>query len=185
MTNLEKYVHHYCSRELKETQNRLVGVDQLSFEEQALIYKYTEDGYEAVNEKLRITKGKGSSDFGKFLDRTLAKLPNYEDIAYRAANLTAGELQRYLDAKANDIIIIEYPFISASKSKMIANQFRNNCQFRVFSRSGKDIEAFAKYGTSHPQNEKEILFRPNCKFRVLEVTKQGHKTLITLLEEVK
>ena len=52
----------------------------------------------------------------------------------------------------------------------------------IYSRTGKNIEAFAKYGIYHPQNEKEILFRPNLRFKVLQVTKQHHKTLITLEE---
>jgi len=52
----------------------------------------------------------------------------------------------------------------------------------IYSRTGKNIEAFAKYGIYYPQNEKEILFRPNLRFKVLQVTKQHHKTLITLEE---
>lgn len=52
----------------------------------------------------------------------------------------------------------------------------------IFSRTGKSVEEFAKYGTYHPQNEKEILFRPNLRFKVLQVTKQDAKTLITLEE---
>jgi hypothetical protein len=184
MTKLEEYVRHYCSRELIEVLKKPANTAHLGVEEQALIYKYTEDGYEALNENLRVSSGRDYSVFGKFLDRTLAKLPDFEDIVYRAVNLTAYEMQKYLDAHANNSILVEHSFISASKSKAVAYEFGNSCQFRIFSRSGKDIEAFAKYGAHHPQNEKEVLFRPNCKFGILEVTNQGNKTLITL-EEVK
>jgi len=184
MTKLEEYVRNYCSRELIEARKKSATIGYLSSEEHALIYKYTEDGYESVNEKLRLSDGRDYSDFGKFLDRTLAKLPDYEDIAYRAVNLTPFEMQKYLDAYANNSILVEHSFISASKSQAVAYEFGNSCQFRIFSRSGKDIEAFAKYGTHHPQNEREVLFRPNCRFEVLEVTKRDNKTLITL-EEVK
>ncbi|GAA3976196.1 ADP-ribosyltransferase [Mucilaginibacter dorajii] len=184
MKKLDEYVHQYCSRELIEVQKKLVNTDLLRLEEHALIYRYTEDAYETLNEQLRLSGGQNSSDFGKFLNKTLAKLPDYEDIVYRAVNLTAFELQKYLDAYSNNTILVEHAFISASKSKAIAYQFGNSCQFRIFSRNGKDIEAFAKYGLYHPQNEKEVLFKPNSRFIILEVTKQGDKTLITL-EEVR
>ena len=93
-------------------------------------------------------------------------------------------MQKYIDAKENKGILVEHSFISASRSKAIAYQFGKSCQFRIVSKSGKNIEEFAKYGIHHLQNEKEILFRPNLKFEVLEVTKQDQKTLITL-EEVE
>jgi|GEM_PF-6688178 hypothetical protein len=82
----------------------------------------------------------------------------------------------------NELLLVEHSFISASRSKAIAYEFGKRCQFRILSRTGKNIEEFAKYGVHHPQNEKEILFRPNLKFEVLEITKQDQKTLITLAE---
>ncbi|HEY8782805.1 MAG TPA: ADP-ribosyltransferase [Mucilaginibacter sp.] len=184
VTKLLQYVITNCSREFEEVKSRNIS-DVLSFEEQAIIYKYTEDGYERLNERLRISKGKEFSQFGKFLDKALAKLPNYEDVTYRAVDLTNTELQKYIDAKENNSILVEHSFISASKSKAIANGFGKSCRFRIFSRSGKNIEEFAKYGINHPQNEKEILFRPNSRFKVLEVTKYEQYTLITLEESKK
>ena len=186
MNKLQEYVILNCSRELEEIKNRNIGgvYSILTLEEHALIYKYTEDGYESLNEKLRLSKGKDFSEFGKFLDKTLSKLSNYEDITYRSVDLTNNEWQKYIEAKENNGILVEHSFISASRSKAVAYEFGRSCQFRIFSRSGKDIGEFAKYGIHHPQNEKEILFRPNLKFEVLEVTKQGETTLITL-EEVE
>jgi hypothetical protein len=47
----------------------------------------------------------------------------------------------------------------------------------------KEIELFTKYGFGSGQNEKEVLFRPNRRFNILEVTKSKSVTLI-LMEEV-
>jgi hypothetical protein len=180
---LRDYVSFTFPRELAEVKNSAISkIDGvLSIEERTLIYKYTEDGYEELNEQLRISKGKEYTKFGRMLDSTLSRLPNYEDVVYRAANLTPNELQKYLEAKNNKAILVEHSFISASKSKNIAYGF-GSCQFLIISKSGKDIELFAKYGFHHPQNEKEVLFRPNLGFRVLDITKEDKYTLIVLEE---
>jgi hypothetical protein len=186
MKKLEEYVSLNLSRELKEVKLRNIANvnNPLSIEECTLIYKYTEDGFEQLNEILRASKGENYTEFGSLLDKTISKLPNYEDILYRSVNLSQFELQKYLDAANKNSILVEHSFISTSKSRRIAYGFGENCQFRILSRSAKDIEEFSKYGSYHPQNEKEVLFRPNCKFKVLGVTKSDSYTLITL-EEVK
>jgi len=183
-TRLIEYVNRNCERELNEVRNSPIAEldSNLTVEERTLIYKYTEDGFEYLNETLRLSAGKQYTEFGEFLDKTLSKLANYEDILYRSANLTTFEIQKYLDGYQNNGILVEHSFVSTSKSKAIAYGFGKNCHFRILSRSGKNIEAFAKYGLHHSQNEKEVLFRPNCKFRVLEITKSGTATLITLEE---
>lgn len=183
-TRLNRYVAENLSRELAEVKRRNTEKANtvLSLEEQALIYKYTEDGYLGLNEKLRNSEGKEISSFGELLNNVISKLPNYEDFVYRAASLSLLALKKYKEAKEKNLILVEHSFISCSKSKAIAYQFGKNCQFTIVSRTGKDIEEFAKYGIGDPQNEKEILFRPNLRLRVLEITKEGAKTLIRLEE---
>ena len=80
-------------------------------------------------------------------------------------------------------ILVEHSFISTSKSIGIASMYGKSCQFTIIRRTGKEIEEFTKYGVHNGQNEKEILFRPNRRFTVLEVTKLEDGTLI-LMEEV-
>ncbi len=94
----------------------------MSIEERTLIYKYTEDGYESLNEKLRVSEAKELTVLGKFLVNAIAKLPDYEDITYRAADLTANELKKYLDAQKNNSILVEHSFISTSKSNLHYSQ---------------------------------------------------------------
>jgi hypothetical protein len=59
-TRLLQYVIFNYSREFEEVKSRNIGNinNNLSLEEQTLIYKYTEDGYESLNEQLRTTNGK-------------------------------------------------------------------------------------------------------------------------------
>ena len=65
---------------------------------------------------------------------------------------------------------------------MIGNMY-GNCRFTIISKSGKSVEQFAKYGLYSGQNEKEVLFTPNCKFDILEVTKENGYTLILMGED--
>ena len=60
--------------------------------------------------------------------------------------------------------------------------FNGNVLFRLYSRSGKEIEKIAKFGTSNPQNEKEVLFKPNSRFKMLEITQETNYSLITMEE---
>jgi hypothetical protein len=50
------------------------------------------------------------------------------------------------------------------------------------SRTGKDVEKLSKFGKGSLFNEKEVLFRPNRNFKVLEVTKESDYALITMEE---
>lgn len=88
MNKVKRYVEKYLSKEKHDITYIPVSNSQsgLSLDERTLIYKYTEDGYENVNE--------------------------------------------------------------------------------LYSRTGKAIEEFAKYGLYTAQNEKEVLFNPGKKFRV-------------------
>lgn len=111
----------------------------------------------------------------------MTKLPDFEGLVYRGVNLTRKELLKYIVANRVNEVLIEPTFISTSKSRLIAMEFGNTL-FRIFSRTGKDIEKIAKFGTYSPPNEKEVLFKPNRRFRVLEVLDQGASILISMEE---
>jgi hypothetical protein len=82
----------------------------------------------------------------------------------------------------NELLLVEHSFVSTSISYSIANMFGGDCRFEMISKTGKEIEKYAKYGLQSGQNEHEVLFPPNCKFAVLEVTKMSDHTLIILEE---
>ena len=56
---VEEYANKYLENELKiiEGSNRKIVLPELTIFEKAIIYKYSEDGYQDLNEKLRISNG--------------------------------------------------------------------------------------------------------------------------------
>ena len=181
---IEKYSKQNLLREIRAIKNsdRNTEVPELTIYEKSIVYKYSEDGYETVNEILRDSKGKENTEFGKLLNIVLDKLPSFDGLVYRSANLTTLELQRYSEALKTKDSLKEYSFISTSKSRLTAMAFNGNVLFRMYSRSGKEIEKIAKFGPSDPPNEKEVLFKFNRKFKVLEIKEETNYSLITMEE---
>ena len=173
----EEYTITYLENELKiiENSDRNMVLPELTIFEKAIVYKYSEDGYQDLNERLRISKGADIPTFGKLLSECLDKLPNFIDNIHRGVNLTNKEYNRYLEAYLNDEIINEPFFISTSRSILVGSQF-GNVRFEIFCRTGKNIESIAK----HPL-EREILLRNNCRFRVISANQiEGKIKLIEI-----
>jgi hypothetical protein len=115
---------------------------------------------------------------------TLQKLPDYQNVVFRGSKLNKSQKQRYKDAFHNDRLIQEHHFLSTSQSEIIANLFsKGDTFFTIFSKTGKQIEKFSKFGLYSGQNEKEVLFFPNTIFEVLDVSENDSKTVI-ILEEI-
>lgn len=131
---------------------------------------------------LKLQKGNNTTEFGILLEHCLTKLPDFEGLVYRGANLTRNELKKYKYGAETGNPVTEPTFVSTSKSRLIAMQFGANTLFRIYSRKGKEIEKIAKFGKYNPPNEKEVLFRPNSSFKILEKRKEGSYTLITMEE---
>ena len=109
MKKAEKYAKRYLSLEIREIQlsGRVNVLQNLSIYEKALIYKYTNDGFEELNEKLRVSYGYDISEFGKLLLNALSKLPDFKGLTYRCAELTTNELNKYIEAFDSNHIIVE------------------------------------------------------------------------------
>ena len=162
----EDYAKEYLFREIKEIENshRLNVLTELIVYEKAIIYKYSEDGYLDLNEKLRLSEGKDISVFGLLLDECLSKLPDYQEIVFRGVEMTYNELDKYRLAFINKTSVTEHFFLSTSESKAKAYEWsKGNCRvlFRILSKRGKSIESATKY-----KIEKEVLFRYNSDFIV-------------------
>jgi hypothetical protein len=178
---LEEYATEYLYREIKLiefSEERMNALPELTVYEKAIIFKYSEDGYEDLNEKLRLSKGKDISDFGILLDECLSKLPDYQGIVYRGADFPKYKIDQYVIKLSNNESITEHAFLSTS---LIANEAYKYgmTTLRIFSKKGKTIGSISKY-----QNEKEILFRFNTKFEIIAIDfdKENHKYLISLEE---
>lgn len=180
--DLQKYVDRSLSQELNEVVNsyRKNELLDLSNYEKAIIYKYSDDGFEALNEALR--ENHTMPTLGRHLVHVLNKLPDYRLLCYRAVELSTAKLEKYYEAFEKGIVITERSFLSCSKSKSIALAFCSSPLFIILSRQGKDIEKIAKFGINSGQNEGEILFKPNTKFNVLKITEEKSRIAITLEE---
>jgi hypothetical protein len=163
----EEYAKEYLFREIREieTTNRLNVLPELSVYEKAIIYKYSEDGYEDLNEKLRLSKGEKISIFGILLEECLLKLPDYKDIVYRGNGLSQPEFDQYYSNYESKLPFREHCFFSTSKSKAAASEFNRGkyrVLFTILSKTGKEIESIAKYSS-----EREVLFNRNTEFKVI------------------
>lgn len=181
-SDLIKYVCENLSTELIDISmsNRTGYETGLTIYEKAIIYHYTDYGYESLNEQLR--SGQSISEFGSFLNYSLDKLPDYKGLCYRTIRCSKRDLQKYYLAFNNNSIIIEKSFLSCSKSRLLALQFSNSPLFIIWSKKGKDVEKIAKFGIDSGQNEKEIVFKSGSGFKVLEITETENKIIITLEE---
>lgn len=171
---IEEYAQDLLKSEISiiENSDKYYVYPELSIYEKAIILKYSDDGYEDLNEKLRASSGKDFSVFGVLLLDCLNKLRNFVGNVYRGINLTKKELENYENAFLNDKPITEHFFISTSRSQLIGKQF-GKTKFEIFTKSGKNIERIAKH-----TNELEVLIPCNCRFRVISF----ETNLIQLLE---
>jgi hypothetical protein len=168
---------------------RAAALPELTAADKALIYHYSEDGYEALNDYLHANSGANDSVLGQGLVAALKKLPPYEGEVQSGIWLRASELQFYRGC-ARTATPVRWPaFLSATLKPGIAMQFlrsaRKNCLFVIQSRTGRLIEAVAKtglYGQAPGQNEREVLFAPQTEFDVLAVVDETDYTRIVLDE---
>jgi ADP-ribosyltransferase exoenzyme len=187
MRNLKKYVQTHLQTELDiiRTSERANVLLELSLEEKAIVYKYTDDDmtFIGLNKELRKNKGQNPSEFAQYLDSALSKLKNYVGLVYRSTDLPEHIFDEYKSALINKTIITEYAFISTSQSEIVAKEgYPSDFLFEIFSKNGKAIEKISKFGLNSFDNEYEVLFTKGSRFKVLDITKFQYYTLITLKE---
>jgi hypothetical protein len=182
---VKKYVEKYLATELRAIQisGRVNELPELDDYEKAVIYKYTNDGYESLNEYLRVHNGQNTNQLGIFLETALRKLPDYLGVVFRGVHLSRHEINRYQNAQLTNSQICEISFLSASISFTIANSVPGiNCLFVLNSKKGKAIEKIAKFRLYNPPNEQEVLFLCSTEFRILGMTKEPGYIMITMEE---
>ena len=178
---LEQYVKQYLPIALNSIiqSERVNELSNLTIYEKAIIFAYTDasiNQHQVLNEQLWASRGKDISDFGLYLDATLAKLVAYKDLVFRGANDSYCDVERYKKANRDKTPVIEYHFLSATKIQVIAQGF-GNILFRIYAKNAKAIEPLSKHA-----REKEVLFPKCTAFKVVYVTNNGFSTIITLKE---
>jgi hypothetical protein len=156
---------------------------KISFQEKHIIYQYTDDMHEWLNDSIIKNNGDNVTAKGKELYKALYKLPNYEGVVFRGSFLNQTQKMRYQNAFNQKRPIIEHQFFSTSLSRLIAEMYsKNDTVYEIYSFTGKSIEKFSKFGKESGQNEQEILFLPNTAFEVVEFNTLEERTYITMLE---
>jgi hypothetical protein len=185
LITIENYINEHLSKEFDEVKAKIPPYESqiLTDHEKTLIYHYTGGGYN-VNEKLL----DGKTDvYAKLLSIALSKLPDYKNIVYRGVFLSQSSVKAYKNSFA-DKAILHYPaFMSTTKKRTIAGYFpgiNHNCLMEIISKKGKDIEGVSKFGKHASQNEYEVLFNNNSKFRILDL--QNDNCFYSIkMEEIK
>ena len=143
-----------------------------------------------MNERLRKKNGEIDTEFAKELDRILAKLPSFEGFAFRGTLLSSKHLAIYKEAFETDKAVTEPTFLSTSRVEAIARMYmrlsRDSHQvlFKIFCKQEKSIEKYSKFDSLSGQNEKEILFRPNSQFEIVDIDASNTSIIIITLNGI-
>jgi hypothetical protein len=159
----------------------------------AAIHHYTKAGgnYRQLNKQL----DKGTiTDFNNaaatLISKGLEKLPKVEGTIYRGTIMKRKDFNR-IYSNANEVT--HNIFTSATKSSDTAVQFATYKQpkksevqiiFAIHSRNGRDISKISEFnGIFAPDNQKEVLFDRNTKFRITkQETDKGGTVWIEMKE---
>lgn len=92
---LKEFVEYRFGAALNQVIFMKIGdnIDFLSTHEKTLVFKYSLDAYEDLNESLRAGK---ESEFELYLNYVLEKLPNVKDVVYRGCVLSKAQIERYI-----------------------------------------------------------------------------------------
>ncbi len=147
--------------------NRIVSqhpeLGNIPIEDLIALRGYTSDDYRDLNTALRTKKPEDLARLDSYLKTAasgLNQLPPYQGQVYRGTTLSDEVLAKY---KAGEVVT-EDAFTSTSASSQ--SQFPGNVNFVIQSTKGRDISFLSEL-----PHEKEILFGPGTKFKVLRVDK--------------
>ena len=148
-------------------------------EDLVAIKGYSSKDYQILNSALRNadeTELKRLEPYIKVAESGLDQLPNYKGVVYRGVDF--NKYPQVLESYKKGEVITEAGFASSSATKKAS--FKKDTLMIIESETGKDISFLSNY-----PNQKEILFKPDTKFKVLDVgvdEKTGQRRI--LLREI-
>jgi hypothetical protein len=163
-----------------QTGSRANVFPELTAAEKAIIYHYTDVGFEDLNEALHEGKVTANNVLGSGLVIALNKLQAHQDVVYSGAYITPKQLKACQNALVQQKPFIWPAFLSSSISLEVARRYltvnylnvSKNCLFTIQSKKGRLIEEVAVYGSNGQlpgQNEREVLFTPDTHFNVKRI----------------
>jgi len=143
------------------------------------INMYTDRKYDELNKALLNDKMTPElKSLENTLNSGLDKIKAHSGIVYRGTYLSEEQIKRYINIEKAGTSIVEKAFISTSKDKDKA--FKDNVEFKIHSKKGREITRISKYGDI----EDEVLFKSKSKFNVRSVIKKQHGEYQIILEEI-
>jgi ADP-ribosyltransferase exoenzyme len=141
---------------------------------------YTGSGYLDLNDSLRnIAVDASQRARIEALRNALRKLPAYDGTVVRGTDLPPEVIAQYQPGE----VITEKAFLSTTMNPTVAQStaFAGNAEFRILSRTGRDISSFSVFPT-----EREVLFPPGAHFYVMSRTVDPltGKTFIEMIERL-
>jgi hypothetical protein len=139
---------------------------------------YTALGHEDLNDALRTSTVDASQQVRvEALNQALEKLPAHHGPVVRGTDLPPDVLARYQP----DAVVTERAFLSTSVEPAVAQStaFAGNVEFRILSKTGRDISSFSTFPT-----EREVLFPTGTQFYVLDrkLDPSTGRTIIEMIE---
>ncbi len=123
---------------------------------------YTGLGHEDLNDALRTNSMDASQQARvEALNQALEKLPPHVGPVVRGTDLPPNVLAQYQP----DAVVTERAFLSTSLEPAVAQStaFSGNVEFRILSRTGRDISSFSTF-----PSEREVLFPNGAQFYVVD-----------------
>lgn len=153
--------------------------------EACAITKYTGGYYGSLNSYLRgesvygitAAKKREYDQFKIICNRGLEKMPKFEGVVWRGANISEDIIERYALNMSKGAPITFEGFTSTSRIK--GANFSGNVMFRIQSKTGAIVEDISLH-----KSEKEVLFRAGSRFKVLKMEKRGYSGWLVELEEL-
>jgi hypothetical protein len=139
---------------------------------------YTGLGHEDLNDALRTNTVDASQQARvEALNQALEKLPPHHGPVVRGTDLPPDVLARYQP----DAVVTERAFLSTSVEPAVAQStaFAGNVEFRILSKTGRDISSFSTFPT-----EREVLFPSGTQFYVVD-RKSDPVTGMTIIEMIE
>jgi hypothetical protein len=139
---------------------------------------YTGLGHEDLNDALRTNTVDASQQARvEAVNQALEKLPPHHGPVVRGTDLPPDVLARYQP----DAVVTERAFLSTSVEPAVAQStaFAGNVEFRILSKTGRDISSFSTFPT-----EREVLFPSGSQFYVVD-RKSDPVTGMTIIEMIE
>lgn len=140
-----------------------------------LVYEYSDNCYQKINSEMFKSKDQNQDTLklAQQLDAVLCDFPKTKEDVFRGAKLPDAVVENYL--KSEEISIPA--FTSTSKAFHIACEFarkNGNTFMKIASKSGRAIEKKSKH-----EEELEVLFRTNARFKVKTAVSGFHASIIS------